>query len=232
MSILDELDLSAIQDEQAREGIIGLLNLVEEMSQTIQALQSENQRLKDENNRLKGEQGQPPIKPNHPSAPTNYSSEKERQTKGPRKRRRKRDTIQIDREVTLEVDPTILPPDAVFKGYDKVVVEDVLVRTDNVLFRKEVYYSATESKTYMADMPPGYQGRYGPGIRALSLALYFGDRGAGRKSWTSSPASGLRCHQGTCRTCWSKTKLCSMLRKMQSLKPVCAAVPGNTLMTP
>jgi hypothetical protein len=40
MSILDELDLSAIQDEQAREGIIGLLNLVEEMSQTIKALQS------------------------------------------------------------------------------------------------------------------------------------------------------------------------------------------------
>jgi hypothetical protein len=79
------------------------------------------------------------------------------------------------------VDPAILPPDAVFKGYDKVVVEDVLVRTDNVLFRKEVYYSATESKTYMADMPPGYQGRYGPGIRALSLALYFGGPRSGPK---------------------------------------------------
>jgi len=105
MSILDELDLSAIQDEQAREGVIGLLNLVEEMSQTIQALQVENQGLKDEINRLKGEQGPPPIKPNPPTDPTNYSSEKERKTRQPRQRRRKRDTIQIDREVTLEVDP-------------------------------------------------------------------------------------------------------------------------------
>jgi uncharacterized small protein (DUF1192 family) len=70
MSILDELDLSAIQGDQAREGIIGLLNRVEEMSQTIQALQVENQRLKDEINRLKGEQGQPPIKPNRPPEPT------------------------------------------------------------------------------------------------------------------------------------------------------------------
>ena len=147
MSILDELDLSAIQDEQAREGIIGLLNLVEKMSQTIQALQVENQRLKDENNRLKGEQGQPPIKPNHSSAPTNYSSEKERKTTQPRKRRRKRDTVRIDREMILEVDRAMLPPDAVFKGYDEVVVEDLLVRTDNVLFRKEVFYSASEGKT-------------------------------------------------------------------------------------
>jgi hypothetical protein len=32
MSSLDGLDLSGIQDEKAREGIIGLLNLVEEMS--------------------------------------------------------------------------------------------------------------------------------------------------------------------------------------------------------
>lgn len=95
MSILDEMDLSAIQEEQAREGIIGLLNLVEEMSQTIQALQVENQRLKDEINRLKGEQGQPPIKPNHSAAPTNYSSEKERKTRQPRQRRRKRASIRV-----------------------------------------------------------------------------------------------------------------------------------------
>jgi hypothetical protein len=196
MSILDELDLSAIQDEQAREGIIGLLNLVEEMSQTIQALQSENQRLKDENNRLKGEQGQPPIKPNHPSAPTNYSSEKERQTTGPRKRRRKRDTIQIDREVTLEVDPTILPPDAVFKGYDEVVVEDLLVRTDTVLFRKEVFYSAAEGKTYLAPLPPGYEGSYGPGCKALALALYFGGQMSGPKILDFFASAGLAVSSG------------------------------------
>jgi hypothetical protein len=196
MSILDELDLSAIQDEKVREGIIGLLNLVEEMSQTIQALQVENQRLKDENNRLKGEQGQPPTKPNHPSAPTNYSSEKERQTKQPRKRRRKRDTVRIDREMILEVDRAMLPPDAVFKGYDEVVVEDLLVRTDNVLFRKEVFHSATEGKTYMAPLPLGYEGSYGPGCKALALALYFGGQMSGPKILDFFASAGLEMSSG------------------------------------
>jgi hypothetical protein len=194
--MLDELDLSAIQDEQAREGIIGLLNLVEELSQTIQALQIENQRLKDENNRLKGEQGQPPVKPNRPPAPTNYSSEKERKQKQPRKRRRKRDTIQIDREVTLEVDRASLPPDAVFKGYDEVVVEDLLVRTDNVLFRKEVFYSAAEGKTYLAPLPPGYEGSYGPGCKALALALYFGGQMSGPKILDFFASAGLAVSSG------------------------------------
>ena len=68
----------------------------------------------------------------------------------------------------LEVDPSILPPDAVFKGYDEVVVEDLLVRTDNVLFRKQVFYSAAEGKTYMAPLVPGYEGSYGPGCNALA----------------------------------------------------------------
>ena len=174
MSIFDAIDLSAIQDEQAREGILLLLNLVEEQSQLIRTLQAENQRLKDEINRLKGEQGQPPIKPNVPPAPTNYSSEKERRQPQARAARRKREAIPIDREVVLEVEQASLPADAEFKGYDEVVVQDLIVHTDNVLFRKAVYWSASENRSYRAALPPGSQGGYGPGVRAMAIALYFG----------------------------------------------------------
>jgi hypothetical protein len=62
----------------------------------------------------------------------------------------------------------------VFKGYDEVVVQDLIVCMDNVLFRKEVFWSASESKSYRASLPAGCQGSYGPGVRALTLALYFG----------------------------------------------------------
>lgn len=174
MSIFDTIDLNAIQDEQARGGIILLLNVVEEQNQTIRTLQAENQRLKDEINRLKGEQGQPPIKPNVPPAPTNYSSEKERRQPKARAARRKRETIAIDREVIVEVDRASLPADAAFKGYDEVVVQDLIIRTDNVLFRKELFWSASEKRSYRASVPPGYQGSYGPGARAMAIALYFG----------------------------------------------------------
>ena len=75
----------------------------------------------------------------------------------------KRDSITIDREQTLHVDPsTLLPPDAEFKGYDEVVVQDISIRTDNVLFRKEVFYSRSTNKSYRAPLPEGYAWRVWP----------------------------------------------------------------------
>jgi hypothetical protein len=147
MSIFDAIDLSAIQDEHAREGILLLLNLVQEQSQLIRTLQAENQRLKDKINRLKGEQGQPPIKPNVPLTPTNYSSEKERRQPQPRAARRKREAIPINREVVLEVEPVVLPADAEFKGYAEVVVQDLIVPPITCYFAKRCTgaYSRVES---------------------------------------------------------------------------------------
>jgi hypothetical protein len=67
-----------------------------------------------------------------------------------------------------------LPADAEYKGYETVVVQDIQVKTENVLFRKEKYYSASRHKTYLAQLPPGYGGQFGPGIKSLILTLYFG----------------------------------------------------------
>ena len=52
--MLDNLDLNAIQDENARELIRQLLNLIEQLSADLREAQAENQRLRDEINRLKG----------------------------------------------------------------------------------------------------------------------------------------------------------------------------------
>jgi hypothetical protein len=49
--------------------------------------------------------------------------------------------IAIDREQKLEIDKALLPEDAQFKGYEDVVVQDIKLETDIVLFRKEKYYS-------------------------------------------------------------------------------------------
>jgi len=48
------------------------------------------------------------------------------------------------------------------------------VATDNVLFRKLKYYSPIEGKTYLAELPVGYEGEFGPGIKALVISLYYG----------------------------------------------------------
>jgi hypothetical protein len=167
--MLDKIDLNATQDKNAQELIRQLLNLVEKLSADLGDAQVEIQRLRDENNRLKGEQGKPKIKGNTPKPPpVKHSSEKERHKKS------KKAEIQIDREQFVEIDPTVLPKDAKFKGYEDVVVQDILVKTDNILFHKQKYYSASTRKSYLAEQPRGYEGQFGPGIKALTLAFYFG----------------------------------------------------------
>lgn len=127
-------------------------------------------RLRDELNRLKAEQGQPRIKGNTPkpapTVPTNYSSERERHTSQAWTKAKKTETIPFHREEVLPVDPALLPADAEFKGYEDVVVQDVR-------FRKEKYYSPSAGKTYLAPLPPGHDGQFGPGIKALALVLSY-----------------------------------------------------------
>lgn len=172
--MLADLDLSGIPDERARALIVRLLNLIEDQAADLRAAQDEIQRLRDEINRLKGEQGKPDIKPQTPPPSTDHSSERERRQKAERVKRGKRAAIPINREDVARVDPAMLPPDAEFKGYEDVVVQDLIICTDNVLFHKEVFYSPSAQQSYRAPLPRGYRGEFGPGVKALALVLYFG----------------------------------------------------------
>lgn len=139
-----DIELNAIQEENARELVKRLMNMVEQLSREVRELRVENQRLRDENNRLKGEQGKPKIKGNKiPSPKTDHSSEPERHKKRARHQKSKKVEVQIDREEILKVDVKQLPADAEYKGYETVIVQDLQVKTENVRFYKEKYYSAS-----------------------------------------------------------------------------------------
>jgi hypothetical protein len=147
------------------------MNLVETLPATVQEQAEEIQRLRDEINRLKGEQGKPTSKANKPAP--DLSSEKERRRSKPRDKASKRSPIRIDRVEVVKIDEERLPQDAQFKGYEEVVVQDIEFRTENIKFRKEKYYSPSQKQTYLADLPAGYKGQFGPGVRAWVLALYY-----------------------------------------------------------
>lgn len=174
-SLLREVRPEEIADEHARQVVVGLLNLVEAMRAYVQALRQENQQLRDEIARLKGEQGKPKVPPQKPpAAPTDHSSEKERKQPGSWHKSAKVPQIRIDRTETQRVDRSTLPPDAQHKGYEDVIVQDIVFRSDNICFRREKFYSPSTGKTYLAPLPPGYEGDYGPGVKALMLDLSFG----------------------------------------------------------
>lgn len=175
--MLEDFDLNSIQEiEGARQAILRLLNLVEELAGENRKLREEQQQLRDEINRLKGEQGKPNIKPSKRETSTDkkdYSSESERHKPKKRKKTRKKAAIKVNREEVVRVDPAQLPPDAEFKGYEDVVVQDIKIVTDNVRFRKEKFYSPSKHETYLAKLPVGYEGQFGPGIKATTIVLYY-----------------------------------------------------------
>jgi hypothetical protein len=169
--VLSDLDINNIRDfDDALDCIRKLLNLVETLSQENRELKRQNQELRDEINRLKGEQGKPKIKPKK-KTPEQYSSEKERKRPKKRKKRSKKDRIKIHDSRICSVDKSLLPKDAKFKGYDRVVVQDIKFEAHNTLFLKEKYYSTSLNKSYLAPLPPGYEGEFGPALKALSLKL-------------------------------------------------------------
>src|SRR5437763_5543754 len=169
--MLENFDPNTIQDEAVRQVVLYLMNLVETLHTTVQEQAEEIQRLRDENNRLKGEQDKPKIKAN--KAASHLSSEKERRESKPHRKANKQAQIRIDRVEVVQVDHERLPQDAQFKGYEEVIVQDIDFRTENIKFRKEKYYSPSHQQTYLAELPAGYKGQFGPGVRAWALALYY-----------------------------------------------------------
>lgn len=173
--MLEDLALHRIADDRARALVRRLLNLLEDMMADLRAAQAANQRLRDAINRLKGEQGTPTLKANRPPQPSqNHSSAQERRQPKAWSKGRKTDRIPSNREQVVEVDPARLPPDAEFNGYEDVVVQDIIFRTDHVLFHKEKFYSPSQPQTSLAALPQGYSGQFGPGLKSLTVALSCG----------------------------------------------------------
>lgn len=174
--ILDSLadDIESIVDEKIKSVQKTLVNLIEALLSQNELLREENQMLRNENNRLKGEQGKPTIR-KQTQKNKNVSSEQERRHKSAQKRRKaknkKRETIKVDRIETLKIDKDTLPPDAKFQGYESVFVQDISIKTNNVEFKKEVYYSKSLKQSFMAPLPQGYEGEFGPTLKALIMDL-------------------------------------------------------------
>jgi len=162
-----DLDLKPgdIPDEDLAKSFTLLLQIIE-------GLHRENEKLKDEikylKQRLKDEDSNNDNTDKKQSR-KDHSSENDRKKRAsPKKKRKsKTDRIKINRTERCEVDKSILPEDAIFKGYKDEIVQEIVIKTDNVLYKKEYYYSESENKTYIAELPDGVQGGYGPGIKSL-----------------------------------------------------------------
>jgi hypothetical protein len=166
------IDPSSIQDIDSFRGTVKLLlNIVEQQSDQLDQLRRENQELKDEINRLKGEQGRPNFPKSEKPAAKDISSEKQRRKKN-RKKGEKKAKINIDQTEYREVDKSILPADAQFKGYDDVIQQELCLVRRNILYKVERYYSPSQGKLYRGRLPEEYIGEFGAGLQSLMQMLH------------------------------------------------------------
>lgn len=176
-----------IESGIAQDMVKKLLNLIERVASDNESLEAEIQELRDEVNRLKGEQGKPDIKPNKKSQKqTDISSEEERKkaeteanknaTTGNGKKRNRKpklSKIKIDQTKICPLDKTGLPDDLISKGHTDIIVQDIIIQSNNIRYRRETYYSPSKNKSYYGALPEGVQNQdeYGIGIRSLIPVL-------------------------------------------------------------
>lgn len=173
--ILESLKIQPedISDKKESEAFRLLLQIIEILNEENQALKAELQKTRDELNHLKGEQGKPKI-PAPKKKALDISSENERKTlipPGEKKSKEKLSKIKIDFTDVCKVDRSILPEDAVFKGYDTIVVQDITITTKNTAYKKEIFYSPSQNRTYTGKLPHEIEGEFGPGVKSLIITL-------------------------------------------------------------
>ena len=173
---LNDLDLrpNDISDAKLSKAFAILLEITEEPNLENEKLKSEIEWLRKENKNLKGEKDDSDNDMPREKPPKDHSSEKAGKKRGsPRegKRKPKKDKIHADRTEYCPVDRNILPEDAEFKGWQDIVTQELAIKTDNVPYKKEVWYSKSENKTYIGIPPVGFGGEFGPGVKSMTFIL-------------------------------------------------------------
>jgi regulator of replication initiation timing len=190
--------------DEARAWISKFMNIIEQLVPVLQSMKDEIQALRDEVNRLKGEKGKPKIKPSIP-AKENDIPNPVKKPKAWKKKSKKKD-IKIDRTEICCVNPATLPPDAEFKGYRTVTVQNVKIITDNVCYIIECYYSPSEKKTYEGSLPGHVDGEFGPDLKAHTVNFYFSSRVPEKKILKMWTDVGISISDGQISNILTKTK--------------------------
>ena len=144
--------------------------LVSDLLAVLQLQAEEIQQLKDEIARLKGQKPKPKIKPSNLEKKT--EEKKNKKTKKQRKKRKKTKHLEIDETIRLK--PDNLPPGSKLKGYQDYVVQELILNTWNICYRRERWQ--TPSGDYaMGQLPEKIAGsHFGPTLVSFILYQYYG----------------------------------------------------------
>ena len=132
----------------------------------IARLKAENAALREEHARLKGLPGKPQLKPSGMEKQTERAEVKRR------RRQKRRGAKNLQAKVTKQqVVELVVPAGSRFKGYQDIVVQELRVSREVILYRRQRWQLA-DGSTVVAPLPAGIEGHFGPELRRFVLAQY------------------------------------------------------------
>lgn len=149
------MELPEIRPEERTPLVEALLAIIGVLLDRVQQLEETVVQLRDEIAVLKGQKPRPQIKPSRLESDATPSQQADSSQEGSAKRpgsekRSKNSQLTIHHEVHLHIDD--LPPGTVFKGYERYVVQDLVIESKNTLYWR-ARYKLPDGNSILAPLP-------------------------------------------------------------------------------
>src|SRR6516165_7898649 len=148
-----KMELPEIRPEERTPLVEALLAIIQQLLDRNRQLEETVLQLRDEIAILKGQKPRPQVKPSRLEASPSQQASSAQEGSGKRpgsEKRPKNSQLTIHRTITLHIDD--LPPGAVLKGYEAYLVQDLVIESQNTLYRR-ARYELLDGRSILARLP-------------------------------------------------------------------------------